>query len=49
MGEERVSREELLERAKKPAAESLRLHKFYRGKTQTTLRCCVRDFDDLVQ
>ncbi len=41
-----VTKEELLEKAKKPAAESMRLHEFYRGKTQTTLRCPVRDFGD---
>lgn len=46
MSEVKISKEELLERAKKPAADALRLHKFYGGKTQTALRCRVRDFDD---
>jgi malate dehydrogenase (oxaloacetate-decarboxylating) len=41
-----VTKEELLEKAKKPAAESMRLHAFYQGKTQTALRCRVRDLDD---
>ncbi|NDJ76215.1 MAG: NADP-dependent malic enzyme, partial [Chloroflexi bacterium] len=46
MAKGQVTKEELLERAKKPAADAMRLHKFYRGKTQTALRCRVRDFDD---
>ncbi|HEX3051248.1 MAG TPA: NADP-dependent malic enzyme [Aggregatilineaceae bacterium] len=41
-----VTKEELLEKAKKPAAEAMRLHPFYRGKIQTALRCPVRDLDD---
>jgi malate dehydrogenase (oxaloacetate-decarboxylating) len=41
-----ITKEELLEKAKKPAAESMRLHTFYQGKTQTALRCPVRDFND---
>ncbi len=42
-----VTKEELLERAKKPAADSMRLHPFYRGKIQTALRASVRSIDDL--
>jgi malate dehydrogenase (oxaloacetate-decarboxylating) len=38
-----ITKEELLEKAKKPAAEAMRLHAFYQGKTQTALRCRVRD------
>ncbi|RPJ02325.1 MAG: NADP-dependent malic enzyme [Chloroflexi bacterium] len=41
-----VTKEELLEKAKKPAAEAMRLHAFYQGKTQTAPRCRVRDLDD---
>ncbi|GAB4473052.1 MAG: NADP-dependent malic enzyme [Anaerolineae bacterium] len=41
-----VSPEELLAKAKKPAADAMRLHPFYRGKVQTALRCRVRDLDD---
>ncbi|GAB4572065.1 MAG: NADP-dependent malic enzyme [Anaerolineae bacterium] len=41
-----VTKEELLEKAKKPAADALRLHPFYRGKIQTALRASVRSFDD---
>ena len=42
----RVTKEYLLEQAKKPAAEAMRLHAFYQGKTQTALRCRVRDLND---
>ena len=42
----KVTPEELLEKAKKPAEDAMRLHRFYRGKVQTALRCAVRDFSD---
>lgn len=38
--------EDLVVRAGKPAAEALELHPFYRGKIETTLKCCIRSFDD---
>lgn len=41
-----VTKEELLEKAKKPSTDALKLHPFYKGKTQTALRCRVRDFND---
>ncbi|MBP8973948.1 MAG: NADP-dependent malic enzyme [Anaerolineae bacterium] len=41
-----VTKEELLEKAKKPAEDAMRLHAFYRGKMQTALRCQVRDLHD---
>src|SRR5574341_1247203 len=41
-----VTVEELLEKAKRPAADAMRLHEFYHGKIQTALRCRVRDFHD---
>lgn len=41
-----VTVEELLAKAKKPAADAMILHPFYRGKMETTLKCCVRDLDD---
>lgn len=39
-------KEELVARAKKPAEDALRLHPFYRGKTETTPKCEIRDFQD---
>lgn len=41
-----VTKEELLEKARKPAEDAMRLHAFYRGKMQTVLRCQVRDLND---
>ncbi len=41
-----MTREELIAKANKPAADAMKLHPFYRGKMQTTLRCAIRDFDD---
>ena len=38
--------EKLLAKAKKPSADAMRLHPFYRGKVETTLKCTVRSFDD---
>jgi malate dehydrogenase (oxaloacetate-decarboxylating) len=38
--------DELLAKAKKPAGDALKLHPFYRGKIETALKCCVRDFND---
>ena len=38
--------EELLAKAKKPSADAMILHPFYRWKIETTLKCSVRDFND---
>jgi len=38
--------EELLNAAEKPQRESLRLHRFYRGKMESIPRCRVRDLED---
>lgn len=43
---QRVTKEELLAKARKPAEDAMRLHPFYRGKMQTLPKCVVRDFDD---
>ncbi len=42
----RISKEELLARARKPAEDAMKLHLFYRGKVQTIAKCPVRDFND---
>jgi malate dehydrogenase (oxaloacetate-decarboxylating) len=39
-------KDELLAKASKPAEDAMRLHPFYRGKVETTLRCPVRDLSD---
>jgi malate dehydrogenase (oxaloacetate-decarboxylating) len=38
--------EELLAKAKKPSADAMRLHPFYRGKIETALKCTVHSFAD---
>lgn len=38
--------DELLAKAKKPAADAMKLHPFYRGKIETTLKCTVHSFND---
>jgi len=43
---EPVSVDELLAKAKKPSGDAMELHPFYRGKIETALKCCVRDFND---
>lgn len=41
-----INVDELLAKATKPSGDAMRLHPFYRGKVETTLKCCVRDFND---
>jgi malate dehydrogenase (oxaloacetate-decarboxylating) len=38
--------EELLAKAKQPSADALVMHPYYKGKVETALKCCVRDFND---
>jgi len=44
--EKKVTKEELLAKARKPAEDAMKLHPFYRGKMQTVPKCIVRDFND---
>lgn len=41
-----VTTENLLAKARKPSADAMKLHPFYRGKVQTALRARVDDFND---
>jgi malate dehydrogenase (oxaloacetate-decarboxylating) len=41
-----INIDELLAKAKKPSADAMVLHPFYKGKVETALKCCVRDFSD---
>lgn len=43
---QKVTREELLEKAKKPSADAMKLHAFFGGKLQTMPKCEVRDLND---
>jgi malate dehydrogenase (oxaloacetate-decarboxylating) len=42
----KVTVEELLAKAQQPSLDAPRLHKFYKGKMGTALKCRVRDFND---
>ncbi|MFO8037125.1 MAG: NADP-dependent malic enzyme [Anaerolineales bacterium] len=46
MSAEEMDVEELLKKAEKPAQDALKLHPFYKGKMETTLKCTVRGIDD---
>jgi malate dehydrogenase (oxaloacetate-decarboxylating) len=42
----KLSVEELLAKAKQPSEDAMRLHPFYRGKVEVSLKCRIKDFDD---
>jgi len=42
----KVTVEELLKKAEQPSKDAPRLHRFYKGKMGTALKCRVRDFTD---
>lgn len=44
--EPKVDVDALLTKAKKPSADAMKLHPFYRGKIETALKCCIRDLND---
>jgi malate dehydrogenase (oxaloacetate-decarboxylating) len=44
---QKVTKEQLVAQAKKPANDALILHPFYRGKMQTLPKCCIRDINDM--
>ncbi len=43
---QKVTKEELLAKARKPAQDAMKLHADYHGKMQTMLKCQVRDLND---
>ncbi len=43
---EKVTKEELIAKAKKPGEDAMKLHPFYKGKVEIMPKCCVRNFDD---
>ncbi|MBD3191315.1 MAG: malate dehydrogenase [Candidatus Heimdallarchaeota archaeon] len=45
MTEKKVTKEELLAKAEKPAEDAMRLHPYYEGKIQTVPKCSIWDFD----
>jgi malate dehydrogenase (oxaloacetate-decarboxylating) len=42
----KVTVEELLAKAEQPSKDAMRLHPFYKGKVQVTLKCRVNDMND---
>ena len=42
----KVTKEELLAKARKPAQDAMKLHPFYRGKVEITPKCAIRDVHD---
>lgn len=46
MSLEEINIDELLAKAKKPVTDALKLHPFYGGKMETTLKCTVRGIND---
>ena len=46
MEEKKVTKEMLLEKAKKPAQDALKMHPFYQGKIEIVPKCRVKDFND---
>ena len=42
----KLTEEELLAKAKKPAEDAMRMHPFYRGKVQIAPKCAIRGLDD---
>ncbi|MCK5599385.1 NADP-dependent malic enzyme [bacterium] len=46
MNDKKVDVEKLLAKAKKPAKDAMKMHPFFKGKVEVTLKSCVRDFND---
>jgi malate dehydrogenase (oxaloacetate-decarboxylating) len=42
----KITKEELIAKARKPAEDALIMHPYYHGKMQTVPRCIVRDYND---
>ncbi len=42
----RVTKEELIEKAKKPAQDAMKMHPFYKGKIEVVPKCVIRDIKD---
>ena len=42
----KVTKEDLLKKASKPAQDAMVLHPFYKGKVEIVPKCCIRDVND---
>jgi len=46
MEQSKMTKEELLEKAKKPARDALKMHPYYKGKIEVVPKCVIRDIND---
>jgi malate dehydrogenase (oxaloacetate-decarboxylating) len=46
MPDGKLTKEELIAKAEKPAADAMELHPFYKGKIEVVPKCCIRNMDD---
>jgi malate dehydrogenase (oxaloacetate-decarboxylating) len=46
VNDSRVTKEELIEKAKKPAQDSLKMHPYYKGKIEIVPKCVIRGIND---
>jgi len=46
MVDTKITKEELIEKAKKPAKDAMKMHPFYRGKIEVVPKCVIRDIRD---
>lgn len=46
MEDVKTTKEELIEKAKKPAEDALKMHPFYKGKIEVVPKCVIRDIND---
>ncbi len=46
MSEARTTKEELIEKAKKPARDAMEMHPYYKGKIEVVPKCVIRDLSD---
>ncbi len=46
MEQPKVTKEELLEKAKKPAQDAMKMHPYYKGKIEIVPKCVIRDVND---
>ena len=46
MKDSKVTKEELIEKAKKPAQDALKMHPYYKGKIEVVPKCVIRDIQD---
>src|SRR4030042_6175786 len=40
------SDEDKVRKAEQPGIDAMKMHPFYKGKIETILKCCVRDYED---